>query len=761
MLERIKHIQGVGLLHDASGEKFKFEKATLIYADNGRGKTTLASIFRSISTGETTLITDRKTIDGTLSQNIVMQFGSGHKVNFNNDFWSEKRPELIVFDADFIERNVCSGGSVNTEHRKNLLEFALGESAVANQAEVESATLSSKIAKEDLEKIIAKLSGYHADKTLSEFENLQKTEDIDAKIIDQNNRIVEAKNAASILGRTIPEVISEPTLDIERLFSILSFSLPNIHADAEKIVKQHIVTLNGKSSEIWLSQGQQFYNGDACPYCGQDILENNLISAYQTHFNASYNELKTKVITSLNTVSNSTANIVENFVKALKTTSAQALAWNEQVAIQPIIFDADITSIALTQLRDLLINLLQKKVSSPAELIGTAEEKAKAFSLWAQIISQMQQVNVQIRTIIKDIAAYKTKLTSYDITGLDRDLKLLQLTKIRHEPLVSELLLNLASARHKLYKEEKSRDVARAKLQTSMKTTLEKYEESINGLLKKFGASFSISNMKTNYLGKAPRSDYMLLMRKKNIAIEGKAPSFSTTLSDGDKRTLAFAFFIAYTLADSDLSNRIVVIDDPMCSLDMNRKQHTQNVLNEIHSKAEQLIILAHDKHFLHGLKNTLYKYNEKKDLKIKELQLTTVANDYTDFAEFDIDKECESSYFRHHRLLNDFINGSSEDIMGASKAIRPLLESYLHGRFPSLLSKKDLFGNIVGSIKTSSHVSPLFYAQDLVTELNEINIYASKFHHDNDFSVTEIPVKTELKYYAERALNIIHKGTA
>ena len=32
MLERIKHIKGVGLLHDANGDNFKFDKATLIYA---------------------------------------------------------------------------------------------------------------------------------------------------------------------------------------------------------------------------------------------------------------------------------------------------------------------------------------------------------------------------------------------------------------------------------------------------------------------------------------------------------------------------------------------------------------------------------------------------------------------------------------------------------------------------------------------------------------------------------------------------------
>jgi hypothetical protein len=38
MLERIAEIKGVGLLHDANGKSHTCQKATFIYADNGRGK---------------------------------------------------------------------------------------------------------------------------------------------------------------------------------------------------------------------------------------------------------------------------------------------------------------------------------------------------------------------------------------------------------------------------------------------------------------------------------------------------------------------------------------------------------------------------------------------------------------------------------------------------------------------------------------------------------------------------------------------------
>lgn len=49
MLERIAEIKGVGLLHDANGKPHTCQKATLIYADNGRGKTTPASLRMVVS----------------------------------------------------------------------------------------------------------------------------------------------------------------------------------------------------------------------------------------------------------------------------------------------------------------------------------------------------------------------------------------------------------------------------------------------------------------------------------------------------------------------------------------------------------------------------------------------------------------------------------------------------------------------------------------------------------------------------------------
>lgn len=68
------------------------------------------------------------------------------------------------------------------------------------------------------------------------------------------------------------------------------------------------------------------------------------------------------------------------------------------------------------------------------------------------------------------------------------------------------------------------------------------------------------------------------------------------------------------------------------------------------------------------------------------------------------------------------------------------------------------MFGQIISLISKSTHLSPLFYAKNLVDELNEINDYAGQFHHDGADTVAI--TASELKTYVSRALSVVHKGT-
>ncbi len=759
MLRRFEEIQGIGLFHDAKGSRFGCGKATLVYADNGRGKSTLAAILRSLSTGSAAAIKGMGTIDGRLPPRAVLQFDDGQRVTYQDGEWSERRRELVVFDAEFVSRNVHSGGTVNTDHRKNLLEFAMGEAAVTARENQDAATAQALKAKEEIKRLSEKLSGYHPGLTLDRFERLSPTPDVDRTIADVQAKIVAADGLPRLEALPVPAQVAEPSLDIDGLFSVLATSLDDIHADAGQVVSQHISRLGRAGAEDWLSQGRAFGDGDRCPYCDQDVSGNELVHSYRPHFNAAYTGRKRRVSEVQAAVSDATApHVVEALARDFEVASSRAAAWSGYVRVEAVLFDSDGAHQALAEIREFVLDLLQRKAAAPADPVGDVQAKDRARDMLGRLLALVRDANSSVRAAAGIIADFKGQSVSNDSSQLREEIKRLQLAKSRYEAGVVDLFRQLNDAHKESRAAEAAKNSAREELNRVMEATLRRYRDSVNKLLMGFGATFSIASFKANYMGGSPRSEYGIELRGKSVRVEGGVPSFATALSEGDKRTLAFAFFVASTLQDSGLAERFVVVDDPMSSFDTNRKSHTRAVLGELYSKAGQVIVLAHDAYFLRDLRDAFHKRDG--GTPIAQLRLVGTEGGYTAFDALDIDKECESSYARHHRRLAGFVDGSERDLEVVAKAIRPMLEGHLHRRFPGLIPKEVTLGQCVASIRASEASSPLCHARNLVDELHEINEYASQFHHDTDSgSGRANPTETELRTFVRRALCVVHSG--
>lgn len=760
MLKRIMDVQGVGLLHNADGKRYLFEKGTLIYAENGRGKSTLASILRSASTADASIVLSRATLGGTVAPGINLQFDSGHRVTMQSGAWSERRAELLVFDAEFIDRNVHSGGTITPAQRKNLLDFALGEGAVTAQSKLDAVRKLASDASAKLKGIEARLSGYHTGVSLEAFKRMEPVHKPEETIAELRKRLEAAKSITAIKNRPVPAVQVLPTLDIEALFSILRTSLEDIHQDAERIVKEHVAKVGSAYAENWISQGRQLEHDESCPYCGQSLEGVELIQAYRTFFNQEYHRLQRQVAVLEDGVSRRTSQeIIDRFSSGVATVQAIAGNWAEHVELGSINFDANQASALMVELREHLYGLAKAKVMNPTVAVGTDDQKAEVESLWAQLLRIMQQCNQAIESTASMINAYKQSLEAESPEQLLKGIQDIELAHRRQGPGVVDLFAQLDAAKKDSNQLERQKKTAKAELDSLMQETLGRYERAINDLLRRFGASFSIHQMSTNHKGGAPRTEYALSLRGQAVAIDRGEPTFATALSEGDKRTLAFAFFVASVLADPNLDQKVVVIDDPMCSLDLNRKQQTRRVLREIYDQSEQLILLAHDLYFLRDFRDDL----SKDDRRFAVIQMKHAAGRYTDFDNIDIDSECASRYFRDHMLLTRFVAGeATEDSRLVARSIRPMLEGYLHRRFPGLLPKKLMFGGLVALIREALPESPLAYAQSLVEELNDINSYAGLFHHNTNPDADSVEViDGELIGYAERALNVVYQGTA
>ena len=108
-------------------------KLALIYAENGRGKTTLATILRSLATNKPNLVSERRRLGSQHPPQLVLTVG-GAAARFDAGAWMAPQLQIAVFDDAFVAENVCLGIEVIPANRANLHELILGSQGVALNA---------------------------------------------------------------------------------------------------------------------------------------------------------------------------------------------------------------------------------------------------------------------------------------------------------------------------------------------------------------------------------------------------------------------------------------------------------------------------------------------------------------------------------------------------------------------------------------------------------------------------------------------------
>src|SRR5699024_10197805 len=126
LLTKVLGIEGVGLLRQVTGgNRQPFGKTTLLYAENGRGMSTLAGVLTSCATRESDLIEDRVTIAAQVQPAADLMLASS-LVEYKNASRAGCTPDILVYDGQFVASNVHAGNEVTSSQRAHLLQFALG-----------------------------------------------------------------------------------------------------------------------------------------------------------------------------------------------------------------------------------------------------------------------------------------------------------------------------------------------------------------------------------------------------------------------------------------------------------------------------------------------------------------------------------------------------------------------------------------------------------------------------------------------------------
>jgi wobble nucleotide-excising tRNase len=335
MIRKILKLQNVGLLQDATqAGATELSQVTGIYADNGRGKSTFAALMRACQLGDAGRVNARKTIDSLNPPEVDLLLPTGNHVEFKANAWTGARPEIVVFDSEFVEQNVYSGFEVRADQRQSLLEFALGEQTVQLKQRVDQLTQDIDAQTRRRTQAANRLSGYATPYTVPQFITLQPVPNAQQQIEALQKRIDAAKSSEQLTVRQDPAELQGIQCDLSAVFDLLQSQLADVEETAEAVVKAHLAKHNAPAFEDWLSKGQGFLKGDDCPFCGQQLSGLVLVQAYRSHFNVAYSDLKRDVASLESKVAGQLSDArLEAAIAAAATNAARIEAWKDHIEV--------------------------------------------------------------------------------------------------------------------------------------------------------------------------------------------------------------------------------------------------------------------------------------------------------------------------------------------------------------------------------------------------------------------------------------------
>lgn len=564
-----------------------FARYNLIYGWNGCGKTTLSNLFRRMERRQLL-----PTAEGTAE--IDTSAGSVSAI----DFSTAVLPSVRVFNRDFVDASVFATGSPiapifyfgagSVEKQKKIEEAR----AQLNAKIEESAKLKTKLG--DAERAVESFESSNA-KLIKEvlssagknpYNNYDKRDlQIRARALQKvdhaSKRLSNAQKDAlkQKISNQVQDPISELAITVENLASwhqrvaellgktVVSRVIPELSAD--------------ETIADWVQTGIVLHTGshssETCRFCG-NVLPTERLEALTAHFNAEYenflgdiSRIQAALLRMNDEIKQWKPPVKESFYIHLRKDSAEPLARIAEYQAEAAMYLPKlVTALDGKKAKPFAVLSMQELVPEP-----TPDSNAATHALTA-LHSLVTQHNGECANFSAGQAQARREL---------------------EEGLVAESIPKLTAMQSAL-------EAARQAYTTS-EGAIGKIQASINELELEISESVrpaeELTKELASYLG---QSELMFEKEGEGYRItRGGVPALH--LSEGEKTAISFLYFLK-SLKDKscDLKRTVVVIDDPISSLDSNAMFCAFGFMKSRTKEAGQIIILTHSFAFFRQVKN-------------------------------------------------------------------------------------------------------------------------------------------------------------
>ncbi|GAA7966174.1 AAA family ATPase [Helicobacter pylori] len=425
-----------------------------------------------------------------------------------------------------------------------------------------------------------KLKMKFKEKILKEFKNNEHNEIEIGKLekLKENIRIVFSKNQTEL----VPLEYNLTDFDSVENHSIWE---QKIVGSSDAIIADLIKKL---SNEDWVAQGREYLSkdGNACPFCQQETITEEFKKQLESYFDTSYQESTDTIKKMKEDYASRTAEMLERLDEIVKT---------EQNNLQTKL-DTEIFKRIIETLRSKINGNRQKmhdkskEMSRSFDLESTKNEIKEIRDLIGTANQQIANHNEMIKDIQNQKKICKEQTWKFLVNEFKSDIQKYNKKDCGLEKGINNLEKQISENQEKI-KELENEIRELEKNMVSIKPIVNK----INALLKGYGF--------TNFSLACTEDEKSYRIQRESGQLVGE------TLSEGEVTFITFLYYYHLTkgsLKENDISkNKVLVIDDPISSLDSNILFIVSVLVKELMKEAmkektniKQVIILTHNTYF-------------------------------------------------------------------------------------------------------------------------------------------------------------------
>lgn len=559
----------------------EFSKYNLFYGWNGSGKTSFSRILRSFELEESFFNNPEKPAEFKFKLDDGTFISHDNLTNFKH---------IRVFNKDFID------GTIFSESGPKPI-FFLGKESKEDKENIKQAEIDLELLKKDskAKEILFNKANENKNKSLTnkardirsalttprddDYRNYEKPnleEAITNNLTKLSNaedlklseeRIIAIKKSIVQTSKTKIEVLSLPDFDITSLENeIINILQKTV---VSKVIKE---LKDNETISKWVEKGLGIHkdkNLGICAFCDQKIPSNRLIDL-ENHFNDEYQ----KMLLTVQGLKNNCNSIKINFVFSESSNFYDDL-------VTEYVLEKNKAENAISEFHKILDSLIQILEQKEQNLFSKLTLVKAAFIDVAPFLK-----------INKIIESHNLKTQNFE-SQIDKDKQDLELHYIAE-------FMSTYNEMDAAYNSSQKDCLNLLKAVRDKEEEIKKIKEN---LLSHHIPAQQINKDLEQFLG---RNDIQL---KATDAQDGyqiiRNGEIARNLSEGEKTALSIVYFITKIKEDGfDLKNSIVVIDDPVSSLDSNAIFQACSFIRESIKEARQIFILTHHFDYFRQVKN-------------------------------------------------------------------------------------------------------------------------------------------------------------